>query len=157
MKGVAILLKCSTQKVQDLIEKGELIPNRKFGKNNLFDKEQIIRYKNLKKESDSHFALNHEVIKISEGDPLLKNQNFQSQKERVYLSFSQYPKTMLMVAIETGIYRANICRIVAELRKEKRIEVSRNQLCKVSGYRAGFLTTNPDLFSKVEQLNLFQL
>jgi hypothetical protein len=41
-----------------------------------------------------------------------KDSNFTAQYKRVRLSFSERPKTMLEVSIETGILRANICRYV---------------------------------------------
>ena len=41
-----------------------------------------------------------------------KVSDFLFQKQRVYRSFKEKPKTMLQVSQETGIYRANICRYI---------------------------------------------
>ena len=49
---------------------------------------------------------------------------------------------MLMVSNETGIYRANICRYIAELRRQERIELVKKGICPISKHRAGFYTTN---------------
>lgn len=83
-----------------------------------------------------------------------KDTNFQAQKKLVFDSFKEMPKTMLMVSIETGILRANICRYVAEWQKKGRIKLLGNGHCKVSKHLAGYYTTNPELFPAiVEPLN----
>lgn len=71
---------------------------------------------------------------------------FQAQKKAVFNAFREKPKTMLMVSIETGILRANICRYVAEMEKENRICKVRKSFCPISKHVAGFYTTNRDLF-----------
>ena len=50
-----------------------------------------------------------------------KGNQFQAQMQRVFAALYRQPKTMLMVSIETGILRANLCRYVAEWEKENRI------------------------------------
>jgi len=79
-----------------------------------------------------------------------KDTHFQAQMKRVFAALYRQPKTMLMVSIETGILRANICRYVAEWEKENRICIVRKGICPISKHRAGFYTTNPDLFPIVE-------
>ena len=86
-----------------------------------------------------------------------KDKHFQAQKQRVFEAFYRYSKTMLMVSIETGILRANICRYVAEWGKENRICIVRKGICPISKHRAGFYTTNPDLFPIVEPSNTVKL
>jgi len=78
-----------------------------------------------------------------------KSTHFQAQMKRVFAALYRQPKTMLMVSIETGILRANICRYVAELEKENRICIIRKSICPISKHRAGFYTTNPDLFKSI--------
>ena len=69
-----------------------------------------------------------------------------TQKERVAAAFYDRPKTMLMVAIETGIMRASICRYVAKLRQHDNIFLVKKGICEVSKYPGvGYYTTNPDL------------
>ena len=82
-----------------------------------------------------------------------KDTNFQGQIQRVFAALYRQPKTMLMVSIETGILRANICRYVAEWGKENRICIVRKGICPISKHRAGFYTTNPELFPIVEPSN----
>jgi hypothetical protein len=71
---------------------------------------------------------------------------FQVQMKRVFVSFKQQPKTMLSVSVETGILRANICRYVAEWKKENKIKLVKFGICPISKHRAGFYTTNQELF-----------
>ncbi|MET3730702.1 hypothetical protein [Moheibacter stercoris] len=82
-----------------------------------------------------------------------KGKHFQAQMKRVFVALYRQPKTMLMVSIETGILRANICRYVAEWEKENLICIVRKGICPISKHRAGFYTTNPDLFPIVEPSN----
>ena len=78
-----------------------------------------------------------------------KDKHFQGQKQRVFTAFLRHPKTMLAVSIETDILRANICRYVAEWEKENRICIVRKGICPISKHRAGFYTTNPELFPAI--------
>ena len=75
-----------------------------------------------------------------------KDNQFLAQKKRVFAALYRQPKTMLMVSIETGIFRANICRYVAEWKKEGRIYLVRTGFCPISKHRSAFYTTNPELF-----------
>lgn len=86
-----------------------------------------------------------------------KSTHFQAQMKRVFAALYRQPKTMLMVSIETGILRANICRYVAEWGKENRICIVRKGICPISKHRAGFYTTNPELFPIVEHSNTVKL
>lgn len=86
-----------------------------------------------------------------------KSTHFQAQMKRVFAALYRQPKTMLMVSTETGILRANICRYVAEWEKENRICIVRKGSCPISKHRAGFYTTNPELFPIVEHSNTVKL
>jgi len=87
-----------------------------------------------------------------------KDKHFQAQMKRVFKTLYRQPKTMLMVSIETGILRANICRYVSEWEKENRIFLLQKGICPISKHRAGFYTTNPELFpSIVEPSNTVKL
>ena len=78
-----------------------------------------------------------------------KSTHFQAQKQKVFAALYRQPKTMLMVSIETGILRANICRYVAELEKQDRIRLVRKSICPITKHRAGYYTTNPGLFPAI--------
>ena len=78
-----------------------------------------------------------------------KDNQFQAQMKRVFSALYRQPKTMLMVEVETGIMRSNICWYVREWQQENRIKVVRKGICPISKHRAGFYTTNPELFPAI--------
>ncbi len=82
-----------------------------------------------------------------------KDSNFEAQMKRVFAAFQRKPSTMLMVSIETGILRANICRYVAKWQKQGSIHLLKQGLCSVSKHRAGYYTTDTKLF--IQPLTLF--
>lgn len=98
---------------------------------------------------------NHRTALKSFGKGQGKDTDFQVQTQRVFKAFYKQPKTMLMVTVETGILRANICRYVAEWKKENSICVARKGICPISKHGAGFYTTNPEMFPFDNQLKLF--
>ncbi len=82
-----------------------------------------------------------------------KDKHFEVQMKRVSAAFKRKPSTMLMVSIETGILRANICRYIAKWQKQGSIHLLKQGLCKVSKHRAGYYTTDTNLFT--QPLKLF--
>jgi len=82
-----------------------------------------------------------------------KDKHFEVQMKRVFAAFKRKPSTMLMVSIETGILRANICRYVAKWQKSNSIHLLKQGLCKISKHRAGYYTTDTNLFT--QPLKLF--
>lgn len=84
-----------------------------------------------------------------------KDRVFRTQMEVVFAEFKNKPATMLEVSTQTGILRANLCRYVAKWRKQNKIAVVRKGFCSISKHRAGFLTTNQDLFPSSNQRKLF--
>lgn len=72
----------------------------------------------------------------------VKDKKIIGQERKTFQAFYSQPKTMLMVSVETGIERANICRYVATLRKQGRIFLVRNGICSISKHNAGYYTTN---------------
>ena len=87
-----------------------------------------------------------------------KDKHFQAQTRQVFKAFYKQPKTMLMAANETKILRANICRYVEKYRKSNSIRLVAKGICPISKHRAGFYTTNPELFPTiVEPSNTIKL
>jgi hypothetical protein len=82
-----------------------------------------------------------------------KDKHFEGQEQQVFAAFKRKPSTMLMVSVETGILRANICRYVAEWQKQGCIHLLEQGLCKVSKHRAGYYTTDTNLLT--QPLKLF--
>ena len=69
--------------------------------------------------------------------------------KKVFAAFKRKPSTMLMVSIETGIFRANICRYIAEWQKQGKIQLVKKGDCPISKHRAGFYTNIPELFPAI--------
>ena len=65
--------------------------------------------------------------------------------------------TASMVADATGIYQKNICRYKRDLEKAGRIWETEKKTCKKTGFKAWYLTTNPNNSPKnsFNQLSLF--
>lgn len=74
-----------------------------------------------------------------------KCNDFTGQMKRVYKSFSERPKTMLQVAIETNILRANLCRYIAKWKKQNKIELVKFGICPITKHRAGFYCTGEEV------------
>lgn len=74
-----------------------------------------------------------------------KDKVFAGQTKRVYKAFSERPKTMLEVATETNILRANLCRYIAKWKKQNRIELVKFGICPITKHRAGFYSTRKEV------------
>jgi hypothetical protein len=84
-----------------------------------------------------------------------KDTKFKDQFNKVFKEFYRQPQTMKQVSIRTKIDRANICWYCRKLRKSDNIAPLKKILCPITKHRAILWTTNPDLFPKSNQLNLF--
>lgn len=81
-------------------------------------------------------------MKLIECKKIKRTKDFQSQMRQVIKAFHCVEgKTMLQVAIETGILRANICRFVAELEKNGKIRIVKRSECPHTHCIAGFYST----------------
>lgn len=76
---------------------------------------------------------------------LNEDKKFQDQAHKVFAVFARRPSTMLMVSIETGILRANICRYVAAFKKEQSLFISFRDTCPISKHKAGFYSNRREL------------
>ena len=80
--------------------------------------------------------------------------NSKTQLNIVFNALLEKPKTMKMVEVETGIDRAYICWSVKKLREQGRLQVFEKSLCKVTNHKAGYLTTDKELFKNSIQYSL---
>ena len=67
-----------------------------------------------------------------------QDKHFSTQKEVIHNSIAGEAKTMLMIFIDTGIVRANVCRRIDELEDEGRVKLAYKTFCKATGHRAGY-------------------
>lgn len=73
-----------------------------------------------------------------------KDKLYFTQYQKTVAAFRSSPKTMLMVAKEIGIERANICRYIGTMKKAGIVWLVSKQLCKISKNKAGYYTTDPE-------------
>ncbi len=84
-----------------------------------------------------------------------KNKQFQTQKKTIFEYLKHDTATASMVSNETGVPQKSICRYKRDLEKQGLLYEVEKKLCKLTGFRAWYLTTNPDLFPKSNQLKMF--
>ena len=81
-----------------------------------------------------------------------KDKNFEAQMKRVFQYLQEHTATASMISATTGIPQKNICRFKRDLEKAGKLYEIEKKLCKKTGFKAWYLTTNPDLFPIVEPL-----
>lgn len=89
------------------------------------------------------------------GNERSKIKDFQTQMKITFAAF-KVPKTMLMVSVETGILRANICRYIAHWQRSGQIVKLQDGVCPISKCRSGFYSTESKLFPPELQLKMWQ-
>ena len=82
------------------------------------------------------------------GNTSWQGKKFKAQASLVFAAFKRKPCTMLMAAFDTGIFRANICRLISEWEKDGRIQLIRKGTCPISRYKAGYYSTDRSLFNE---------
>ena len=92
-------------------------------------------------------------------NPLHKRQgkytDFKSQLKTIFQYLQEQIATASMVSAATGIPQKNICRYKRDLEKAGRLWEIEKKLCKQTGFKAWYLTTNPEQAPFNNQLNLF--
>jgi hypothetical protein len=79
----------------------------------------------------------------------------QTQMQMTVEGLKSQPLTMLMLSNRLGIERANLCRYISRLQRSNNVALVKKSYCKVTNHIAGYYTSNPELFPKNPQLNLF--
>lgn len=79
-----------------------------------------------------------------------KDKYFRAQTQVFYTYLQEHTATASMVTAATGIPQKNICRFKRELEKAGRLWQVDKKLCKHTGFKAWYLTTNPDLITLKE-------
>jgi len=80
-----------------------------------------------------------------------------NQLQTIFEYLKEHVATASMVAEATGIYQKNICRYKRDLEKAGRLWEIEKRTCQKTGFRAWYLTTNPEIVTQKStlQLNLF--
>lgn len=77
-----------------------------------------------------------------------------NEKRRVQDFLYNYTVTASMLSELTGIKQKNICRYKRDLEKKQLLWEVRKGKCKVTGYQACYLTTNPSKVKDSEEIQL---
>jgi hypothetical protein len=85
-----------------------------------------------------------------------ENNDFKNQLKTIFHYLQSKVATASMVADETGIPQKNICRFKRDLELSGRLWEVEKKHCKKTGFRAWYLTTNPENAPSNNQLNLFE-
>lgn len=73
----------------------------------------------------------------------------------IFLYLKNNIATATMVSEATGIPQKSICRYKRDLEKHGKLMEVEKRFCKITGFRAWYLTTNPNFFPKSNQLEMF--
>lgn len=86
-----------------------------------------------------------------------KNTEFKTQLQTIFQYLFENIATASMVSAATDIPQKNICRYKRDLENSGRLWEVEKKLCKKTGFRAWYLTTNPAHAPKkmLNQLKLF--
>ena len=98
-------------------------------------------------------------MESTNNNPLHKRQgkdtDFKSQLKTIFQYLQNHIATASMVSAATGIPQKNICRYKRDLEKAGRLWEIEKKLCKKTGFKAWYLTTNPEQAPLNNQLKLF--
>ena len=84
-----------------------------------------------------------------------KVKQIQNQKKTIFEYLKLHTATASMTAEATGIPQKSICRYKRDLEKRGLLFEVRKGFCELTKFRAWYLTTNPELFPRSNQLELF--
>ena len=85
------------------------------------------------------------------------NENFRG-KQKVFMCLFEEPRTRSQVSVLTGIWINSVCYYVGMLAEEGKVKVHHKGKCPIKrSDNVEFLTTNPKLFPKENQLSLFDI
>jgi len=98
-------------------------------------------------------------MKNHSNDPLgvqNKGNHQLTELKTIFLYLQDHVCTASMLAEQTGIKQKNICRYKRDLEQSGRLWEIKKDICQLTGFKAWYLTTNPDLRPlNQNQLSLF--
>jgi hypothetical protein len=85
-----------------------------------------------------------------------KEKKFTGELLRFHAYLQTHTASAGMVCAALGIYRPNGCRYVATLRKAGRLIVVKRDVCKITKFRADYLSCDSALVGHARQLSFLQ-
>ncbi|WP_051605438.1 hypothetical protein [Sediminibacter sp. Hel_I_10] len=88
---------------------------------------------------------NHGSKSFGEDNKLQVTENHphKTQEKIIFSYLLDKTATNSMISVSTGIARASICKSKRKLEDQWKLFEVKKDVCKVSGHKASFLTTNP--------------
>lgn len=84
-----------------------------------------------------------------------KDKLFKTQLETIFHYLQEHIATASMVSAATGVPQKNICRYKRDLEKTGQLWEIEKKECKKTGFKAWYLTTDPNKAPMNNQLILF--
>jgi hypothetical protein len=84
-----------------------------------------------------------------------KNNQIKNQKKTIFQYLQKHIATGSMIAKATGIPQKSICRYKRDLELQGILYEIEKKEYEFTGFKAWYLTTNPDLFQQSNQLKMF--
>ena len=84
-----------------------------------------------------------------------KDKHFKNQLQTIFQYLQKHTATASMVSAATGIPQKNICRYKRDLENAGRLWEIEKKQCKHTGFKAWYLTTNPEKAPFDNQLKMF--
>ena len=84
-----------------------------------------------------------------------KGKEFKNQLKTIFHYLKENTATASMVSAKTGIPQKNICRYKRDLELSGRLWEVEKKLCKKTGFKAWYLTTDPEKAPSNNQLKMF--
>ena len=84
-----------------------------------------------------------------------KDKDFNNQLKTIFQYLQENIATASMISVATGIPQKNICRYKRDLEKSGRLWEIEKKHCRQTGFKAWYLTTNPEMKPCLNQLYLF--
>ncbi len=95
---------------------------------------------------------NHSLISHLENGRQGKYKTSKTQVKTIFQYLQEHTATASMVSFATGIPQKNICRFKRDLEKAGKLFEVEKKLCKQTGFRAWYLTTNLELFNDLSKI-----
>jgi hypothetical protein len=77
-----------------------------------------------------------------------KDKTFKRQLKTIFEYLKHNTATNTMVSINTGVPQKNICRFKRDLEQQGLLIEVEKKLCKITGFRAWYLSTNENLIKQ---------
>lgn len=84
-----------------------------------------------------------------------KDKHFINQLNTIFCYLKENTATASMVTEATGVPQKSICRYKRDLEQRGLLYEVVKKHCKITGFRAWYLTTNKELFPQSNQLKMF--